>query len=161
MRKTGSERGGAAPSGRTTECDYYSEQLDAIVFTDCTRTRCPALDVGEALAEGAPDVPVAELPVPDELLLLASVPVISTFSPTCLDSSLSCPSRMYLLPLDALALALPAVPLVLVPLLVLEREEEPLPNWAFARTYCPLDAELPVAAPLVDDPVPDVPVVPL
>jgi len=74
----------------------YCVQLDAICFTDCTRTRCPP-DIddelrGEVLlVSGVPAV----LDVPDELLLLLeSDPVISTFSPTCLLSSLSWPSRM-------------------------------------------------------------------
>jgi hypothetical protein len=72
-------------------------QLDDTCFTDCTRTRCPLLDdelpvlLVPLVPDDVPEVP--ELVPPDELLL-AIVPVISTFSPTCLLSSLSCPSRM-------------------------------------------------------------------
>jgi hypothetical protein len=131
------------------------------------------LELGDELDEVPEVVPELLVPADGELLLLlpdANVPVISTFSPTCLVSSLSCPSRMYLLPLDEL-LAVPApdvpapdVPLVLVPLvpLVLERDDEPLPIWALVRTNWPPLDEDELLVPLVDDvePVPDVPVVP-
>jgi hypothetical protein len=74
---------------------------------------------------------------------------------------------MYRLPLDALLPEVPApdVPLVLVPLvplLLLERDDEPLPIWALVRTNCPPLDDDELLVPLVDDvePVPDVPVVP-
>ncbi len=67
---------------------------------------------------------------------------------------------MYRLPLDALLEGLPApdVPLVLL----LERDDEPLPIWALVRTNCPPLDDDELLVPLVDDvePVPDVPVVP-
>lgn len=60
----------------------YCEQLDATVVTDCTLT-CWLID--ELL-----DVDVPEVLLDGELLLPdASVPVISTFSPTCFVNSLS------------------------------------------------------------------------
>jgi hypothetical protein len=118
----------------------YCEQLEDTVVTDCTRTCWPP-DIDELLP--APEVPDVEVPdvevpeAPEELELpLEIVPLISTFSPTCLLSSLSWPSRMYRLPLDALELpAVPLVLLVLEPLVpALDRDEDPLPIWAFART---------------------------
>ena len=61
----------------------YCEQLDATVVTDCTLT-CWLID--ELLL----DVDVPEVLLDGELLLPdASVPVISTFSPTCFVNSLS------------------------------------------------------------------------
>jgi len=76
---------GAAPPG----CRDYWEQLDETVVTDDTRTRWADIDEDVPLVAEVLDVP--EL-VPDESRL-DSVPVISTFSPTCLVSSLSWPSR--------------------------------------------------------------------
>jgi hypothetical protein len=79
--------------------DYW-EQLDETVVTEDTRTCWPP-DIDEDALEGVledevPDVDVPEVPeelVPDDESRLDSVPVISTFSPTCLLSSLSWPSR--------------------------------------------------------------------
>ena len=64
----------------------YCEQLDATVVTDCTLTCWPLeLGIDELL-----DVDVLEVLLDGELLLPdASVPVISTFSPTCFVNSLS------------------------------------------------------------------------
>ena len=84
--------GAAGEPDRTTRTRLiadYCEQLDATVVTDCTRTFWP-LELG---IDELPDVllEVPELLVDGELLLLpdARVPVISTFSPTCLVNSLS------------------------------------------------------------------------
>jgi len=106
--------------------------------------------------------PEAEvLEVPDVLepdRLDSSVPVISTFSFTCLLSSLSCPSRTYRLPLEALD-DVPDVPLVLAPLVLLLLEL-PLPIWALVRMYSPDDELLDVlGVVVVVDVEPVVPVV--
>ena len=76
---------GTAPPGRR---DCYWEQLDETVVTDCTRTCWPEPDIDDEVPlEEVPEVP--EVPELDDESLLAIVPVISTFSPTCLLSSLS------------------------------------------------------------------------
>jgi len=73
----------------------YCEQLAETFSTDCTRTRWPPdIDEDDEGVLDVPEVPDVLAPDDDDEDELDTVPVISTFSPTCLLSSLSWPSRM-------------------------------------------------------------------